>query len=339
MFNTASRSPAQHRGFTHVFKAERLSLGLLFPIEAFQGDKPSMLFQVELAKRAEILGFSALWFRDVPLRDPNFGDVGQIYDPWVYLGYIAAHTQNIALGTASIVLPLRHPLHTAKAAASVDQLSDGRLVMGIASGDRPIEFPAFGVDLESRGHVFQEYLEVFRKVQTHEFPEVNWSGGHIRNADMIPKPTTQELPFLITGSSRQPLEWISANSYGWINYPRPPQIQKNIIEDWQNAVARHAGNVFKPFSQSLYIDLTETATTPPKPIHLGYQLGRNALLELLQMQEEIGVNHTILNLKYGKRPASDVVEELGEFVLPNFSDNKIAAATGRIETRVTADID
>ncbi len=76
--------------------------------------------QVALAKRAEALGFAALWLRDVSLHDPDFGDVGQIYDSWVYLGYIAAQTSSIALWpTGSIVFPLRRPIHRAKAAASV----------------------------------------------------------------------------------------------------------------------------------------------------------------------------------------------------------------------------
>ena len=132
-------------------RAGRLSLGVFFPIEAFAGDTPTMRDQERVARRAEELGFAALWIRDVPLRDPTFGDIGQIYDPWVYLGWIAAQTCDIALATGSIVLPLRHPLHTAKAAASVDQLTQGRLVLGVASGDRPVEFPSFGVDFERRG--------------------------------------------------------------------------------------------------------------------------------------------------------------------------------------------
>ena len=70
----------------------------------------------------------------MPLRDPSFGDIGQVYDPWVYLGWIAAQTRTIALATGSIILPLRHPLHTAKASASIDQLSGGRFVLGVASG-------------------------------------------------------------------------------------------------------------------------------------------------------------------------------------------------------------
>jgi luciferase-type oxidoreductase len=109
-------------GFQKMFAPGRLTLGVFFPIEAFKGDQPTMRNQEYLARRAEELGFAALWYRDVPLRDPNFGDIGQVYDPWVYLGWIAAQTRTIALATGSIILPVRHPLHTAKAAASIDQL-------------------------------------------------------------------------------------------------------------------------------------------------------------------------------------------------------------------------
>ena len=78
------------------------------------------------------------------------------------------------------------------------------------------------------------------------------------------------------------------------------------------------GELFKPFTQSLYIDLTDNSQIPPRPIHLGYQLGRYHLISLLQHLQEIGVNHVIINLKYGQRPAGEVLEELGQFVLPDF---------------------
>src|SRR5688572_17015301 len=100
---------ARHPGFSTVFRPG-LSLGLLFPIEAYRGDTPRMEGQEALARRAEPLGFCALWGRDVPLRDPACGDVGQVYDPWVYLAHVAAHTTGIALATGAIVLPVRHPL-------------------------------------------------------------------------------------------------------------------------------------------------------------------------------------------------------------------------------------
>jgi luciferase-type oxidoreductase len=172
-----------------MFAPGQVTLGVFFPIEAFECDEPTMRHQERLARRAEELGFAALWVRDVPLRDPNFGDLGQVYDPWVYLGWITAQTRTIALATGSIILPIRHPLHTAKEAASVDQLSGGRLVLGVASGDRPVEFPAFGVDPDQRDALFRENLRLIREVLAYEFPTIRSSYGTLfGTADLVPKP-------------------------------------------------------------------------------------------------------------------------------------------------------
>lgn len=67
--------------------------------------------------------FGAIWVRDIPLFDPIFGDVGQVYDPFMYLSYLAGITKNIVLGTGSIVLPFWHPISLAKVSTSLDQLS------------------------------------------------------------------------------------------------------------------------------------------------------------------------------------------------------------------------
>lgn len=306
-------------GFRRVFAPDRLTLGLLFPIEAYSGDRPRMLHQERLAQRAEAAGFAALWVRDVPLRVPEFGDLGQIYDPWVYLGWIAAHTRRIALGTASIVLPLRQALHTAKAAASVDRLSGGRLLLGVASGDRPQEYPAFGVPFERRQEDFREHLRVLRLVQGDEFPAFGSPFGEFHNVDLLPKPVGRELPVLITGHSGQRLPWIAREAHGWLTYPRPLTRQREVIAEWRAAVREIDPAAFKPFAQSLYIDLAAEPGTPPRPIHLGWRLGRIALAELLAELQAAGVNHVILNLKYGVRPAGEVMEELAQHVVPCFS--------------------
>ena len=303
-------------GFRRMFAPDRLTLGVFFPIEAFPGDRPTMRGQEGLARRVEELGFAALWVRDVPLRDPNFGDVGQVYDPWVYLGWVAAQTRTVALATGSIVLPLRHPLHTAKAAASVDQLSGGRLVLGVASGDRPVEFPAFGVDYDRRGILFRENLRVIREVLADEVPTVRSPYGAMTGtADLIPKPVGR-LPILVTGSSRQTPEWIAEHADGWITYPRGLQQQAEVAARWRSAVAAVAPGAFKPFAQSLYVDLTGDPDHPPEPIHLGFRGGRNVLFRFLDALRAAGVNHVILNLKYGRRDAGEVVEEIGREVLP-----------------------
>jgi luciferase-type oxidoreductase len=304
-----------------MFAPGRLTLGVFFAIESYSGDTPLMLRQVELARRAEQLGFSALWFRDVPLHDPGFGDVGQIYDPWVYLGYIAAHTSRIALATGSIVFPIRHPLHIAKAAASVDKLSAGRLVLGIASGDRPVEYPAFGIEFATRGERFRETLRYFNETLGSSFPVIQSPLGHQEGVDLVPKPYAGRIPVLITGNSQQDLDWIAKHADGWIYYPRSLARQEQSIKEWRELTQRHCPDTFKPFAQSLYVDLTLDRNAEPESIHLGFRLGTNRLIELLLSLQKIGVNHVTLNLKYGSRQAADVLEEIGKEVVPMFESN------------------
>lgn len=319
-------------GFRRMFAPGRLTLGVFFPIEAFQGDQPTLRDQERLAHRAEELGFAALWVRDVPLRDPKFGDIGQAYDPWVYLGWVAAHTHAITLATGSIVLPLRHPLHTAKAAASVDRLSGGRLVLGVASGDRAVEFPAFGVDYHQRGALFREHLRVFREVLAEEFPVVRSAYGTLfGTADVVPKPVGR-LPVLVTGSSQQSQEWIAEHADGWLTYPRPLDRQAELAARWRALVASVAPGEFKPFAQSFYVDLADDPDHPPEPIHLGIRGGRNVLLRVLDGLCTIGVHHVALNFKYGQRPAGQVLEEIGQEVLP-----QLEAARERRESHEQGD--
>jgi hypothetical protein len=96
---------SQHRGYAAMFKKDKLTLGLFFAIESYAGAVPEMNVeqQIETAKLAEAKGFSALFFRDVFLNVPSFGDVGHIYDSWVLMGGVMAQTSNIAMATGSII--------------------------------------------------------------------------------------------------------------------------------------------------------------------------------------------------------------------------------------------
>jgi luciferase-type oxidoreductase len=304
-----------HKGYSRMYQENKLTLGLFFPIESYMGSVPEMNLekQMTLAKRAEELNFASLFVRDVPLHDPAFGDVGQMYDPFAYLGYVAANTEKIALGTASIILTLRHPLHVAKAAASIDKLSGERLILGVATGDRPIEFPAFSVNPYDRGTLFQESISVMREAWKKNFPRIQTSRVNLANGDLLPKPNLSSIPVMVTGHSSQSPEWIAENSDGWIYYPRNINYQAELINNWRSLT-----DEFKPFTQSLYIDLAEDPNHGPIPIHLGFRTGRNFLIQFLEALRDVGVNHVAINLKYGRRPVEEVIEELGEEVLPHF---------------------
>ena len=298
-----------------MFVENKLTIGIFSPIESYSGSIPSMENQDKLIKKIEDYGFATLWVRDIPLHDPTFGDVGQMYDPFVYLAYLAEKTKHISLAVASIILPFRHPIQLAKSIQSINNLSKGRLILGIATGDRPIEYEAHNLDFYSRGETFRETLQYVRTLLNENFPTIHSKLGLIRHADLLPKANYGDVPLLVTGHSQQSLEWICKHSDGWMYYPQNIAYQEQRVQKYKDGLK----GVFKPFVQSLYIDLVKDPDAKPKPIHLGYQLGRNSLIEFLQQLQNIGVNHVILNLKYSKRNAQDIVDELGKYVIPHFS--------------------
>ena len=326
----SDRSPDDLPGFRRTFARGRLTLGMGFPIgtRADDGRVTAPEVQGELARLAEEAGFAALYARDIPLRVPSFGDVGQIFDPWVFLTHIAARTTRIALGTAGIVLPVRHPLHVAKSAASLDQISGGRFLLGLASGDRPEEFRAFGLEQGRRGERFRENVHVLTHALTTEMRGIRWSGGWMHSADVVPKPSASGLPLLMVGSCQQSLEYLATHGHGYLTYPRDFDAQRRTAARWRELVNMTAtpdhrvndddGEVFKPFAQSLQIDLAEDPAEDASPIDFGFRVGRRRLVDHLGDLQRIGVNHVLLGLGASRRPVAEVLHELGEHVLPRF---------------------
>lgn len=303
-------------GYNHVFKTNALSLGLVVPIERYDhGPVPTMDDHIERVQLAEELGFSAVWLRDVPFNVPSFGDAGQMFDPFVYLGLLAGMTQTIALGVASTILPLRHPAHVAKAAATADVLSGGRVILGIASGDRPEEFPALNASFQDRGLRFRESLNYIRHVGKPASVFENTEGYISEGLDMLPKPAFGSLPLLVTGGSQQSLDWIAKNGDGWMIYPRQRSSQEHIIKDYRQRT--HAFNCDeKPVMEPLYIDLVDDPYTPPTPIHLGLRLGTHHLKEYLMERRAIGVNHIALNLRFNRADIKTTLRRLADDILP-----------------------
>ncbi|WP_394751039.1 LLM class oxidoreductase [Spongiimicrobium salis] len=306
------------RVFSKVATQGKLTLGLVFPLEAYHGPIAKMKGQEQLAQRAEELGFTALWFRDVPFNDPNFGDAGQLFDPWIYMTHIMNHTKEIALATGSIILPLRHPVHTAKSIHSLQILSNERLLLGVASGDRPIEYPAFNQELNHKSALFRDSFFYIKALQG-DFPKYasKFYGATHGGIDLLPK-YDHKTPMFVTGHSGQSLDWIAEHADGWLYYPRDFATLALVMQQWQEALTSLEKR-WKPFMQSLYVDVTKDTQRKPSPIHLGFKSGTAYLLRHLKLLESHGVNHVILNLKYGSRPAGEMIEEIGEQILPHFS--------------------
>ena len=210
---------AHHPGYRRMFAADHLTLGIFLPLRFYQGDMAVLHAQAQHVSEIERLGFAAVWVRDVPLFDPAFGDAGQVFDPFVYLGYLAAHTRHIALVTGSAIFTLRHPIDLAKSAASLDRLSGGRLVMGIASGDRAVEFPAYGLAHDQRGERFAHSVDYFRQLLAQGPATLRSPLGQMSGTQLLPQPVTGRIPLIVTGSSRQSQQWLGEQADGWLTYP------------------------------------------------------------------------------------------------------------------------
>ncbi|WP_051215557.1 LLM class oxidoreductase [Granulicoccus phenolivorans] len=318
LLGEGARPLTEHPGLRRAYRSDGMTLGIIAPLEGFAGPVPTMADQSALVALMEDAGFAQYWVRDVPLLDPNFGDTGQVFDTFTYLGYLAATTDRIALGTASSVLPLRQPLDIAKAAASVDQLSGGRFTLGVASGDRAVEFPAYGRRHDQRGELFRESLAYLRAALENRFPTVRSPFGQLQGADLLPKPTHERLPLFITGTSRQTVEWIADNGDGWLFYTLPPEQQEHNIKRWRRLTAAKGEPGWKPFNQATYFDLAEDPRQAPTPIHQGFRVGREPLIDLLHRWESIGIDQLMINLKQSTRPAREVLAEFGEYIVPLF---------------------
>ena len=308
-----------NRGYNWVFQRQQLSLGVVVPIERYaNGPVPTMAQHLERVQQVEKLGFRAIWVRDIPLNVPAFGDAGQTFDPFTYLGFLAGQTSEIALAVGSLALPLHHPIHVAKAAATVDQLSGGRLILGVASGDRPDEYPAVGLQHEKRGELFRDAFRYLREAQA-DFPTFSseYYGTLSGKGDILPKAVGHKLPLLLTGYSRQTLEWNAEQADGWMTYPKNAYQQYYSIRKWRELVAQ-SQEYDKPFMQPLYLQLQGDEDFKPIPIPLGLRTGVNYLIEYLQQAREVGVNHVGLNLRFNTMDNERTLAVLAEKVLPHF---------------------
>jgi luciferase-type oxidoreductase len=322
---------SDHAGYQRMFRQDRLTVGIFLPLRFYQGDMGVLQGQGRLVEAIDRHGFAAVWVRDVPLFDPMFGDAGQLFDPFTYLAWLAARTRRVALATGSVVLPLRHPIDLAKAAASLDQLSGGRLVLGAASGDRALEFPAYGLEHATRGERFAAALPAIRQWLQ---PSKGGNASHPwadQGVQLLPPMTGARIPLIVTGGARQPLEWTARYADGWLTYPdtthdaQGPKRLASKIQAWR---AQILDGGFRPHITNEWLDLVDDPDHPRVPLQGGYTLrtGRKGLIALLEAWREAGVNHAALGIQFSQRPAAEVIQEIAEEVLPLFPSHEDAMA-------------
>ncbi|WP_422650020.1 TIGR03571 family LLM class oxidoreductase [Cupriavidus sp. H18C1] len=313
-----STSPLQQSAAPALFREHELSIGLVMPLLREGQAVPDYAAQLDLAQRADAAGFRALWVRDVPLNSADYPDPIGHLDPWVFLGGLATRTRRAMLVSGAVVLPLRHPLHIAKAAISVQELSGGRFVLGLGSGDRPPEYAAFGQDGNARRELFRQHWAVVGAavgLPSRVVPDREADDG---TAFYLLPRQQRAVPLLAVGSGGQSVDWIARHAIGWMTYHRDPATQRDRHSMWRAACERSAPGRFRAFGVAVRLELSENALEPPTALNLGYRTGAQPLVAILEEMRAAGVHHVALNITNSQRPVEEVLDELAQAVLPVF---------------------
>ncbi len=180
----------------------------------------------EVAARAERAGFDGFSLTEHPVPGARWLASGghQSLDPLVALAFAAAATERVRLLTYLVVAPYRNPFLLAKAAATVDRLSAGRLILGLGTGYHKTEFRALGVDMDERNALFDEALDVLPLHWSGE--PFSYDGRHFAARDVIarPRPTQQPIPIWIGGNSRLSRRRVAERAQGWMPMGGPPEL-------------------------------------------------------------------------------------------------------------------
>lgn len=191
-----------------------MDFGITLPNFGKYADKDKI---IHFAITAEELGFDSIWVSDhvvIPDSHEAFGDV--FFDPITTLSYISAITKKIKLGTSVLILPYRNPVVLAKMISSLDQLSGGRIILGIGAGWLEREFEALGITFNKRGEITNESLDILRILWTQEHPRYNGSYYNFSEIKFLPKPIQSPYPPIwIGGGSNKSIERALRYGDGW----------------------------------------------------------------------------------------------------------------------------
>lgn len=229
-------------------------------------------------------------------------------DPFSALAFIAALSPRLQLQTNILVLPYRNPFITAKAAATVHQLSGGRLILGIGAGYQEGEFAALGVDFRKRGVLCDEALVLIRRI---------WRGGVIVEKGLDfdatenePRPTLDAPPPIwIGGSSRKAIERVVQHGDGWCPFFSVPRLSQLNRESGMHTIAQLRENILKIRelrAASGKSDTIDVAIGPPPPLSLENNHSRknaDEIIAALQEMEAAGVTYAVINLPHPSRAA------------------------------------
>jgi probable F420-dependent oxidoreductase len=292
-----------------------------------------------IVKRGEALGYDAFSVGDhiivpkhIASRYPYtvggefpWSDTGEALDQLALLSFLAAQTQTIRLVTGVIIVPHRNPLVAAKALATIDVLSKGRLVVGIGVGWMKEEFEALGVPpFEERGAVTDEYVRAFKELWTSDSP--TFEGEYCRFSDInfLPKPVQKpHPPIWVGGESPRALRRTAELADGWYPLGANPDFPMGDVEQLAAGMGRLASHARRAGRDPAEIEVIYRTTEyqletnggagmSPDGSRRPFTGNADEIASDIRQYEEIGVGHLIVDffrLGTGQLPQASTLEE------------------------------
>ena len=275
---------------------------------------------VTIAKRAEEMGYDSLFKGDHIVVPGNINsrypytatgefpgsDSGEAQEMLAVLSFLAGQTRTIRLVTSVIIVPHRNPLVAAKALATLDVLSNGRLVVGIGAGWMREEFEALDLPpFEERGAVTDEYVRAFKELWTSETP--TFEGKYCRFSDItfLPKPVQKpHPPIWVGGESPRALRRTAELADGWYPLGANPNFPLEKPEQLAAAISRLASYAEKAGRNPLEIeiihwipryDLKKDGEALSNGERLSFTGSADQIASDIRRYEEMGVGHLVVD--------------------------------------------
>jgi probable F420-dependent oxidoreductase len=248
---------------------------------------------MQCAAAAEAAGFDACFVTDHPAPDTKWlaGGGHHALDPFVALSFAAAATTRLRVQTHILVLPYRNPLLTAKSVLSLDVLSRGRVILGVASGYLKPEFAALGVDFDERNELTDEAIDVMRRVWTED--EVVAEGRHFRTRGTSMRPHPPQAPgppIWIGGNSTAAIRRAAERGQGWVPFPNPGGLTSRVRTPALDSLDEFARRM-----QILRDHATEIGRTDPIDVCFSpFGEGASEVVDELHALESLGVTWAVL---------------------------------------------
>ena len=202
---------------------------------------------IRLGVHAEKLGFDSVWVNHHILHVGYVKDrlgTDPYQDALTVLTWLGAETSKIQLGTSVLVMPYLHPMALAKQLATLDQMSGGRLIVGLGAGSLPEENQALGVPYESRGRYCNEFLQVMKLLWTEDDASFDGEFFSFQNLTASPKPLQKPHPLMVVGGNRPAaLKRVAKFGDGWHPMNVAPEgVQKRMAVIKEEAAAAGRGD-------------------------------------------------------------------------------------------------